>query len=43
MLSAVDLDHQASFMAREIREVGADGGLAPEVRTLDRNVSQRSP
>jgi len=32
MSFAVDLDHQALFMTREVRKVGADRGLPTKMR-----------
>jgi len=43
VLPAVDLDHKALLMTREIREIGADGGLAPKMRVPDRHLSQVPP
>jgi hypothetical protein len=39
VLRAVDLDDEAPFMASEISEEGTDGGLASEVRVLDRQAT----
>jgi hypothetical protein len=43
VLSAIDLDHEPLLMAREICKIRTYGRLAPEMRILDRNLSEMPP
>jgi hypothetical protein len=43
MVVAVDLDHELSRYAGEIREEGADGMLSTELHAVDAAISQEFP
>jgi hypothetical protein len=43
MLSAIELDHKHCRTANEIDDVGTDGRLAPETRTLHAIAAQCRP